>query len=343
MIRRYFYIISLLTLLIIIGISILIPTFWWAMVIVGPIILFGLNDSFQKKHTVLRNFPLIGHGRYFMEKVRPEIQQYFIDSNIDAYPIEREFRSIAYQRAKKELDTVPFGTQRDVYRTGYEWASHSIDAQHPLRSAPRIEIGGPQCIQKYSSSLLNISAMSFGALSGNAILALNQGAKSGQFAHNTGEGGISTYHLENGGDLIWQIGTGYFGCRDTNGCFNEQLFTDQSNQESVKMIEIKLSQGAKPGHGGVLPAVKVTKEIAKARGVSPNRTVFSPPQHSAFSTPIEMVKFIQLLRERSGGKPVGIKLCVGRRGDLFSVCKAMIETEIYPDFITVDGGEGGTK
>ncbi|MEJ2116202.1 MAG: FMN-binding glutamate synthase family protein, partial [Gammaproteobacteria bacterium] len=270
------------------------------------------------------------------------IQQYFIDSNNEAFPFESEIRSLLYLRSIKELDTVPFGTQRDVYRTGYEWASHSVGAQHPLKHAPRIEIGGPRCSQKYSASLLNISAMSFGALSGNAILALNRGAKFGQFAHNTGEGGISTYHLEHGGDLIWQIGTGYFGCRNSNGSFSEQLFTVHSNLKSVKMIEIKLSQGAKPGHGGVLPGVKVTNEIAEARGVSPYQTVISPPQHSAFSTPIEMMEFIQLLREKSGGKPIGIKLCVGRRGDLFSMCKAMIKTDIYPDFITVDGGEGGT-
>jgi len=310
--------------------------------VVAPLIALGLFDSLQKQHTVRRNFPIIGHGRYLMEMIRPETQQYFIESNIDAYPIEREYRSLVYQRAKGELDTRPFGTQRDVYKVGYEWAGHSIDAREALAEPPRITIGGPDCKRPYSSSLLNISAMSFGSLSHNAILALNRGAKAGGFAHNTGEGGVSPAHLEAGGDLIWQVGTGYFGCRKPDGGFDADAFTERAQHDSVKMIELKLSQGAKPGHGGILPAVKVTREIAEIRGVEAGRTVFSPPAHSAFDSPRGLLEFIASLRERSGGKPVGFKLCVGRRTDFFAICKAMLDSGITPDFITVDGGEGGT-
>lgn len=342
MVRRYFYVISI-TLVIFLGIFIYFHRdSWWIALPFVFLIAIGLRDSLQKKHTILRNFPLIGHGRYFMEMVRPEIQQYFIDSNIDAYPIEREYRSIVYQRSKKQLDTLPFGTQRDVYRIGYEWASHSIAALPPLEEPPRITIGSKHCSQPYQSSLLNISAMSFGALSCNAIRALNKGAKTGNFAHNTGEGGISKYHLEHGGDLIWQVGTGYFGCRTEKGHFDPELFEEQARQPSVKMIEIKISQGAKPGHGGVLPGVKVTPEIAEARKVKAYETVVSPPGHSAFSNPLELIQFIARLRKLSGGKPVGIKLCIGRMTDFYSICKAIIELDDAPDFITIDGGEGGT-
>ena len=341
MIRNLFFIISVVVFISIGIIGLFWPTIFWLLIIAVPLFLLGVYDSLQKKHTLLRNFPVIGHGRYWMETIRPEIQQYFIEDNIDAFPIEREFRSVAYQRAKGQLETRPFGTQRDVYRVGYEWASHSIAAKPPTEEVPRIIIGKDRK-QPYAASPLNISAMSFGALSKNAVLALNKGAKLGGFAHNTGEGGISPYHLEHGGDLIWQIGTGYFGCRNKDGSFDEGQFQQQAQQETVRMIELKLSQGAKPGHGGVLPGSKVNKEIAEARGVEIGETVCSPPGHSAFSTPIELIKFIRRLRELSGDKPVGFKLCVGRRSDVFAICKAMIETNITPDFITVDGGEGGT-
>ena len=317
------------------------PAAAWSLVVLVPLFLVGVRDALQRRHTVLRNFPLVGHGRYFMEMVRPEIQQYFIESNVDAYPLEREFRSVVYQRAKGELETLPFGTQRDVYRVGYEWASHSVAAL-PAPEPPRVTIGGPGCTRPYSAAVLNISAMSYGALSKNAVLALNRGARDGGFAHNTGEGGISPYHLEPGGDLIWQIGTGYFGCRTPAGDFDPEAFREEAARPAVRMIELKLSQGAKPGHGGVLPGVKVTPEIARIRGVPPGETVVSPPGHRAFTTPVELLELIDHMRTLAGGKPVGIKLSVGRRSDVFAICKAMLETGITPDFITVDGGEGGT-
>jgi glutamate synthase domain-containing protein 2 len=308
----------------------------------GPLIVLGVYDAIQPQRTVLRNFPLLGHGRYFFEMVRPEIQQYFVESDIDGRPIEREMRSIVYQRAKGQLETTPFGTQRDVYRTGYEWASHSMQPVEALERAPRIRVGGPACAKPYEASLLNISAMSYGSLSKNALLALSRGAKKGGFAHNTGEGGISPYHLEGGADLIWQVGTGYFGCRAKDGRFDPERFREQAARDAVVAIEIKLSQGAKPGHGGILPGKKVTLEIAQIRGVAVGETVFSPPGHSAFSSPRGLMEFVAKLRELSGGKPIGFKLCVGRRTDFFAICKAMIVTQIAPDFITVDGGEGGT-
>ena len=343
MVRRWFYVISAAILVLIILAGAFIS--WrvlWVLVLLGPLIAIGLHDSLQNQHTILKNFPLIGHGRYLLEALRPEIQQYFIESNIDAFPIEREFRSIVYQRAKGELETQPFGTQRDVYRVGYEWCGHSMAPVEPLREEPRIQIGGPDCETPYSASLLNISAMSYGALSKNAVLALNAGAKRGHFAHNTGEGGISPYHLEPGGDLIWQIGTGYFGCRTQDGDFDPQAFERGAGQDAVRMIELKLSQGAKPGHGGILPAVKVTRAIADIRNVPVGETVVSPPAHRAFSTPRGLLEFLARMRQLSGGKPVGFKLCVGHQSDFLAVCKAMLETGITPDFITVDGGEGGT-
>jgi glutamate synthase domain-containing protein 2 len=342
MVRNWLFALVALSCIIVFAVALVTPGILWMLLILVPLVLLLIRDSLQRKHAVLRNFPLIGHFRYFMEMVRPEIQQYFIENNIDAFPVEREFRSIVYQRAKGELETRPFGTQRDVYRIGYEWASHSMAATQAMPEIPRIRIGGKDCEQPYDASVLNISAMSYGALSSNAVRALNRGALKGGFAHNTGEGGISPYHLEHGGDLIWQIGTGYFGCRDAAGGFDDDAFQRNAARESVKMIEIKLSQGAKPGHGGVLPGIKVSQEIAEIRGVEVGKTVISPPAHSAFSTPIELMQFIARLRKLSAGKPIGIKLCVGRRSDVFAMCKAMVETGITPDFITVDGGEGGT-
>ena len=318
------------------------PPASWLWLILGPVVLLGLYDFFQTQHAVLRNFPIIGHGRYLLEEIRPEIYQYFIESDTDGVPFGRDQRSIVYQRAKQVRDTIPFGTKEDVYQVGYEWVNHSLAPIHLEPTDLRVTVGGPDCRQPYSASLLNISAMSYGSLSPNAILALNQGAKVGNFAHNTGEGGISPYHLEHGGDLIWQIGTGYFGCRAADGTFSRERFQENAHRPSVKMIELKLSQGAKPGHGGILPAAKLTPEIATIRGVSLGQDVLSPPGHSAFSTPIGLLEFLSQLRELSGGKPVGFKLCVGKRREFLSICKAMVEANITPDFITVDGGEGGT-
>jgi len=342
MARRWFYLISAVVLLAVAAAAWLQPALWWLLLIAGLLAAIGVHDSLQREHTVLRNFPLIGHLRYCLEMIRPEIQQYFIESNTDAYPIERELRSLVYQRAKGDLETRPFGTQRDVYRVGYEWASHALDAREPPQQAPRVAVGGPDCRQPYDASLLNISAMSYGALSSRAVLALNKGAAQGGFAHNTGEGGLSDYHLEPGGDLIWQIGTGYFGCRMPDGGFDAGKFADKAAQPAVRMIELKLSQGAKPGHGGILPAAKVSPEIARFRDVPVGETCFSPPSHRAFDTPLGLLEFVKRLRELSGGKPVGFKLCIGRAGDFFAICKAMAEIGITPDFITVDGGEGAT-
>ena len=312
--------------------------------IVVPIIYMGIADMIQVRQSIKRNFPLIGRLRYFFEMVRPEIQQYFVESDTDGTPINRNERSVIYQRAKKQIDTIPFGTQLDVYAEGYEWSTHSIAPKdfHNMEHNPRIRFGGKDCKQPYDMSVLNISAMSFGSLSKNAILALNEGARMGGFAHNTGEGGLSPYHLAPGGDIIWQIGTGYFGARTEDGKFSDAAFKENATRPQVKMIEIKLSQGAKPGHGGILPAKKNTPEIAKIRLVKPGTTVFSPPFHSAFSTPIELLLFVKKLRELSGGKPIGFKLCIGRKTEFLSICKAMVQLNLYPDFITVDGGEGGT-
>ncbi len=315
-----------------------------AFVLLVPLITMGVYDIFQKKQSIKRNFPLIGRLRYLLEKIRPEIYQYFIESDTDGTPINRNDRAVVYQRAKEQIDTTPFGTQLNVYADGYEWIGHSIkpiDA-HKMESHPRIMVGAGRCIKPYSLSVLNVSAMSFGALSQNAIEALNGGAKIGNFAHNTGEGGLSPYHLKNGGDLIWQIGTGYFGARDIEGNFSEKAFSVNAIKPEVKMIEIKLSQGAKPGHGGILPAVKNTPEVAAIRLVEPGVTVYSPPYHSAFGSPVELIKFIEKLRDLSGGKPVGFKLCIGIKSEFLSICKAMVKLNSFPDFITVDGGEGGT-
>lgn len=316
----------------------------WLLLIVVPLIFIGYYDMLQKKHSVLRNYPLIGRLRYLLEGIRPEIIQYFIEQDTEGAPINRMFRSIVYQRAKKELDTNPYGTKVDVYRIGYEWMCHSVYAKSvdEVEQNPRVLIGSKQCKKPYSASIFNISAMSYGALSKNAVMALNKGAKMGGFYHNTGEGGLSEYHLKYGGDLVFQIGTGYFGCRTKDGRFSKEKFKEVANLHEVKMIEIKLSQGAKPGHGGILPAAKNTPEIAKIRGVEPFTTVISPPRHTAFKNDYEMMEFIQTLRELSGGKPVGFKICVGSKEEFINICKAIVETGIYPDFITVDGGEGGT-
>lgn len=318
------------------------PWLIWAMVIVGPLTLVGLYDYFQTRHTIRRNFPLIGNMRYLFEAVAPALHQYFVEGDSSGTPFSKEQRSLVYQRSKGTLDTKPFGTQRDVYAIGYEWVNHSMAPIHVDPASLRVHIGGPDCTQPYSASVLNISAMSYGSLSKNAVLALNGGAKDGNFAHNTGEGGVSSHHKEPGGDLIWQIGTGYFGCRAADGGFCADKFTLTAKHPSIKMIEIKLSQGAKPGHGGILPAKKVTPEIAEIRGVPLGRDVISPPAHTAFSTPMELMQFIKRLRSLSEGKPIGIKLCIGKRREFIALCKAMLESGVTPDFIVIDGGEGGT-
>ncbi|MEY2892147.1 MAG: hypothetical protein RJA98_2055 [Pseudomonadota bacterium] len=301
----------------------------------------GLRDVRQPRHAVLRNYPVIGHLRFLLEYIRPEMRQYFIESDNEAAPFSRQQRSIVYQRAKGEPDKRPFGTQLDVGAAGYEWINHSLQPAHITSHDFRVTIGAGRT-QPYSASVFNISAMSFGALSANAILALNAGAKRGGFAHDTGEGSISAHHRVNGGDLIWEIGSGYFGCRNDDGSFNAERFTNNARDPQVKMIELKLSQGAKPGHGGVLPGPKVTAEIAQARGVPEGEDCVSPAAHSAFNTPVEMLQFIDQLRELSGGKPTGFKLCIGHPWEWFAIAKAMVATGITPDFIVVDGGEGGT-
>ncbi len=297
---------------------------WWFFIVLGPIVLWIFYDMYQAEHTIVRNFPIFGRGRYIMEALRPKIYQYFIESDIDGTPINRIFRSVIYQRAKGDSDTVPFGTEFDVYKVGYEWMNHSLAAHNPKDAEVdlRVRIGGPDCTKPYSSSILNISAMSYGALSKNAVLALNGGARIGHFAHNTGEGSISPYHLEPNGDLIWQIGTGYFGCRNKEGQFFAESFVQKAQLDAVKMIEIKLSQGAKPGHGGILPAGKNTPEIAQIRTVEPHTEVLSPPTHTAFSNPLELMDFIAQLRELSGGKPIGFKLCIGRRSEFIALCNS---------------------
>lgn len=320
------------------------PGFWWVLGIFLVIIFIGLMDMAQTRHSIWRNFPILGRMRWIMEALRPKIYQYFVESDTDGKPINRLERSIIYQRAKKELDTMPFGTQMDVYAEGYEWMTHSIAPKDffKMNHNPRVIVGNKDCTQPYSASILNVSAMSFGSLSTAAVEALNGGAKIGGFAQNTGEGGLSSYHLKQGGDIIWQIGTGYFGARDGDGNFSFDIFKKNALRPEVKMIEIKLSQGAKPGHGGILPAKKNTLEIASIRHVEPYTTVYSPPYHSAFSTPKEFVQFLQDVRLASGGKPVGFKLCIGHKSEFIAICKAMIALDLYPDFITVDGGEGGT-
>lgn len=305
--------------------------------------LLGLYDILQNRHSILKNYPIMGHFRYIFEDFRPEIRQYFIESDHDALPFSRVQRSLVYQRAKNENSDKPFGSILDVYQADYRFITHSLAPCSPADPATfRIQIGNEQCTQPYSASIFNISGMSFGSLSANAILALNQGAKMGNFYHDTGEGSISPYHLENGGDLVWQIASGYFGCRTLDGQFDEGKFAKQAQLEQVKMIELKLSQGAKPGHGGILPKHKISEEIALIRGVGRDRDCISPATHSAFRTPIQMMHFLQKLRDLSGDKPVGFKLCIGHPWQFMSIVKAMLETKIVPDFIVVDGSEGGT-
>lgn len=342
--RTQFLIGSAVAVLLVLILGFTRPGLFWLYILVLPLVAVGVHDMLQTRHSLRRNFPLISRGRWLLEGLRPFLRQYLFESETDGAPVSRMFRSAVYQRAKGQSDTVPFGTKIDTYRDGYEWIAHSMAAidTHGTVQNTRVVIGGPDCTKPYSASLLNISAMSFGSLSANAIRALNGGAHLGGFAHNTGEGGLSRHHISGGGDIIWQVGTGYFGCRAESGGFDAEKFTATAAHTNVRMIEIKLSQGAKPGHGGILPAIKNTPEIAEARGVKVGTMVASPPAHSAFSNPIELMQFVATLRELSGGKPIGFKLCVGRESEVVAICKAMIETGIKPDFITVDGGEGGT-
>jgi len=304
--------------------------------------LIGLHDLFQTRHAVLRNYPIAAHLRFILESIRPEMRQYFFEDEKHGMPFGRDKRAIIYQRAKMQLDKRPFGTTYDVYADGFEWMSHSLAPKPLAPSDFRVRVGGPDCVHPYAASVFNISAMSFGALSPNAIRALNEGAHKGGFAHDTGEGGFSPYHRSGGGDIIWELGSGYFGARNADGTFSPERFAETAAHEQIKMIELKLSQGAKPGHGGVLPGAKVTQEIAQTRGVPVGQDCISPSKHPAFSTPIEMIQFIGELRRLSGGKPTGFKLCVGHEWEFLAVCKAMVKTGIYPDFIVVDGAEGGT-
>jgi glutamate synthase domain-containing protein 2 len=316
---------------------------WIVLGVGGALTLLGLFDLIQRSHAVRRNYPIIGNLRWLFESVRPEIRQYLIEGENEEAPFSRSQRSLIYRRSKNEGSELAFGTLLDVYENGYEFMAHSTRPAPPADPETfRIPIGGAQCEKPYSASIFNISAMSFGSLSANAILALNKGAKLGNFAHDTGEGSISRYHREHGGDLIWELGSGYFGCRTADGNFDPASFQEKASADQVKMIEIKLSQGAKPGHGGILPASKVTEEISAARGVPMGEDCLSPARHRAFSTPLEMMSFITLLRTLSGGKPVGFKLCLGHPWEFMGIVKAMRETGVTPDFIVVDGAEGGT-
>ncbi len=317
---------------------------WFALsaILFGGLVLVGLFDLIQTRHTLWRNFPVLGRLRWLAESLRPFFRSYMVESETEGRPFNHEERAMVYRRAKDVSSVEPFGSHLDIGKPPYEWLSHSIDARHPEDLDPRVLVGAPGTARPYSASVFNISAMSFGSLGAKAIEALNRGASQGGFYHDTGEGGVSRYHKAGGGDLVWELGSGYFGCRARDGGFDQDRFAETAASDQVKMIEIKLSQGAKPGHGGVLPGAKVTKEIAEARGIPIGETCFSPPAHTAFSTPIEMMEFVAKLRELSGGKPVGLKLCIGNRWEFLAICKAMLETEIRADFVVIDGAEGGT-
>lgn len=313
----------------------------WLLALFVPLIAVGAWDMRQTQHTLLRLYPLSAHVRWFFEWLRPFLREYLFDSDHEGRPFTHNQRALVYRRAKNVESAAAFGTEMDLHSPRYEWINHSIQAKH-LHGDPRVRVGGDACKQPYEASVLNISAMSFGSLSARAVEALNLGAKMGDFYQDTGEGGISPYHLRHGGDLVWEIGTAYFGCRTDDGRFDPQKFADKAADDRVKMVEIKLSQGAKPGHGGLLPGAKVTPEIAQVRGVPVGKDVLSPSSHSAFDTPIGLLEYVARLRELSGGKPVGFKLCIGHRWEFLAITKAMLETGVTPDFIVIDGAEGGT-
>jgi glutamate synthase domain-containing protein 2 len=342
---RFFVLVAIAGLLVLVAIAALAGG--GAVSIAGVVLLalllcLAVHDLLQRRHSILRNYPVAGHLRFLFEAIRPEMQQYFIERNYDGRPYDRDTRSVIYERAKGIHGEQAFGTERDVAAPGHEWLLHTAAALDPPDDPPRVRIGGPDCTQPYDMALLNVSAMSFGALSANAIRALNGGAKLGGFAHDTGEGGLTTYHLQPGGDLIWEIGSGYFGARTKDGDFDPDAFAAKAAHEQVKCVSLKLSQGAKPGIGGVLPAGKVSAEIAEARGVPKGEKCVSPAHHRVFSTPRELVRFIARMRELAGGKPTGFKLCVGARHEFLAICKAMVAEGVTPDFIVVDGAEGGT-
>lgn len=339
--RQKFFLIAISALLITAVIYFFFQKGLLLMLLLILLLVIGFANTLQHKHAILRNFPVLGYFRYLFEMIAPEIQQYFIERSTDGKPFSRNERSLVYQRAKNIDSTTPFGTQLNLNDSNYEGIKHSIFPAIVNDELPRVTIGGPDCTQPYSASLLNISAMSFGSLSENAIVALNKGAQQGKFYHNTGEGGLTEFHQQ-GGDICWQIGTGYFGCRDDRGGFDGGRFTEKANLPEVKMIEIKLSQGAKPGHGGVLPAAKNTVQIAKIRGVLPHTTILSPPNHSAFEDTKGLIDFIATLRKLSNAKPIGFKLCIGETREFEMICQEMITQNCYPDFITIDGAEGGT-
>lgn len=341
LVRRMFVMSAIATPILIALIAPFWPSVLWFLIIVIPYIALGIYDM-THLHNILRNYPVIGHLRYLFEFIRPEIQQYFVATNLSGEPFNREQRSLVYQRAKDIEAAHPFGTEYDIIAPGYEYAQHSMSVKKISELESRTNVGGPQCKKPYNASRLNISAMSFGALSANAILAMNMGAKMGNFAQDTGEGGLCEYHLAGGGAITWEIGTGYFGCRTKDGNFDEIKFAEKANLDAVKMIEIKISQGAKPSHGGLLPAAKVSAEIARVRGIPMGEDCISPPMHKTFNTPVGLCQFIARLREITGGKPIGFKLCIGRHRDFMGICKAMLETGITPDFISIDGAEGGT-
>ncbi len=313
-----------------------------AVTALGGVAAVAVWDLVQRKHALLRNYPVIGHARYALEAIRPEIQQYFIERDYDGRPFDRDTRSMIYQRAKGLGSEKAFGTERDISQAGYEHLLHSVAPVERMSEPPRVRLGGPDCAQPFATAILNVSSMSFGALSANAVRAMNLGAATGHFTQETGEGGLTKYHLEHGADIIWEIGSGYFGCRTHHGHFDPDQFADKAATPEVKGILVKLSQGAKPGIGGVLPGPKVTEEIAAARGVPQGEDCISPAAHSAFSTPVELMEFVARLRHLSSGKPIGLKFCVGSPTEVLSMCKAMLETGISPDWITVDGAEGGT-
>ena len=316
--------------------------FFWALVVFAPLLAIAIWDLVQTRHSLRRNYPLIARFRWLFEDLRPFLRSYIVEGPLEGRPFDRVSRSLVYARAKKQEDAHPFGTELDVYSEEYEALCHSINPNANAPKRTRVTVGTDQCSKPYDAARLNISAMSFGALGNHAIEALNLGAKIGDFYHDTGEGGLSPYHLKHGGDVVWELGSGYFGARDKDGNFDPESFRDKAQHDQVKMTEIKLSQGAKPGHGGLLPAAKVTQEIADTRQVPAHEDCLSPPGHSAFSTPREMLEFAAKMRDLSGGKPVGIKLCVGMPHEVFAICKAMIDSGITLDFIVVDGGGGGT-
>jgi glutamate synthase domain-containing protein 2 len=318
------------------------PRWLWALVVTAPLAALALHDLFQTHHSLRRNYPLTARVRWLFEWLRPYLRAYIVESDLDGRPFSIDERALVYARAHAAEDAHPFGTELDVYSGEYEWLAHSMAPRPDAPVDSRVSVGGDQCARPYSASRLNISAMSFGAISANAIEALNLGAKLGGFYHDTGEGGLSPYHLKHGGDIVWEIGSGYFGCRDRAGRFDPERFRDHAAHDQVKMVEIKLSQGAKPGHGGLLPGAKVTREIAETRDVPEGVDCLSPARHSAFSTPRELIEFAARLRELAGGKPVGIKLCVGYPHELFAVMKAMLASGVHLDFVVIDGAEGGT-